>query len=367
MPQAVVVREFGGPESLVVEHRGELVPGPGEVVIDLRAAALNRRDLRVVAGGWPGVTVPLVPGSDGAGVVRALGGGVSGIAEGDEVVVLPALDWGDDPRVLGPSFRILGGPDDGTFAEQVRVPAANVFPKPSRLPFAHAAALPLAGLTVWRALFTRGGLQSGQSVLVLGAGAGTSTFAVQIARAAGARVFVTSSSTEQDHALARARRRGRLRLHARRAGSRPSSSAAVAASTSCWTRRAPGSRAWRACARAAASSSSAAPQAPTAELDVRGFYFKQIDVVGTMMGSPVDFRALLRACELQTWTPIVDSERPLAEAGDAFRRQAGERAVRQARPDGLTAEAGVRSLRVPVSRETRSPRDVADASRRDSV
>src|SRR6476469_5442609 len=89
VPQAVVVREFGGPESLVVEHRGELVPGPGEVVIDLRAAALNRRDLRVVAGGWPGVTVPLVPGSDGAGVVRALGGGVNGIAEGDEVVVLP--------------------------------------------------------------------------------------------------------------------------------------------------------------------------------------------------------------------------------------------------------------------------------------
>ena len=321
MPQAILVREFGGPESLAVEHRGELVPGPGEVVIDLRAAALNRRDLRVVAGGWPGVTVPIVPGSDGAGVVRAVGGGVSGVAEGDEVVVLPSLDWGDDPRVLGPSFRILGGPDDGTFAEQVRVPAANVFPKPSRLPFAHAAALPLAGLTVWRALFTRGGLQSGQSVLVLGAGAGTTTFAVQIARAAGARVFVTSSSpskitrslelgaeagfdyTEEGWEQAVVERSGGgVDLVLDSAGTWQSSVACV-----------------RAGGRVVVFGGTAAT---SAELDVRGFYFKQIDVVGTMMGSPVDFRALLRACALQTWTPIVDSERPLAEVGDAFRRQA---------------------------------------------
>jgi zinc-binding alcohol dehydrogenase/oxidoreductase len=321
MPQAVVVREFGGPESLVVEHRGELVPGPGEVVIDLRAAALNRRDLRVIAGGWPAVTVPLVPGSDGAGVVRALGGGVSGIAEGDEVVVLPALDWGDDPRVLGPSFRILGGPDDGTFAEQVRVPAVNVFPKPSRLPFAHAAALPLAGLTVWRALFTRGGLTSGQSVLVLGAGAGTSTFAVQIARAAGARVFVTSSSpgkisrslelgaeagfdyTKEGWEQAVVERSGGgVDLVLDSAGTWQSSVACV-----------------RAGGRVVVFGGTAGT---TAQLDVRGYYFKQLDIVGTMMGSPVDFRALLRACELQTWTPIVDSERPLTEVADAFRRQA---------------------------------------------
>ena len=83
---------------------------------------------------------------------------MGGLAEGDEVVILPSLDWGEDRRVLGPGFRILGGPDDGTFAEQVRVPAANVFPKPARLPFEAAAALPLAGLTAWRALLRAGGL-----------------------------------------------------------------------------------------------------------------------------------------------------------------------------------------------------------------
>jgi zinc-binding alcohol dehydrogenase/oxidoreductase len=322
MPQALVVREFGGPEAVAVEDRPALEPGPGQVVIDLRASALNRRDLRVVAGGWPGVSAPLVPGSDGAGVVRSVGAGVSGVAPGDEVIVLPALDWGDDPRVLGPSFSILGGPADGTFAEQVLVPAANVFPKPSRLPFEHAAALPLAGLTAWRALFARGRLTSGQTVLVLGAGAGTSTFAVQFARAAGASVFVTSGSAGK---IARSlelgaeagfdyHENGWEKEVAERSGGGVD---LVLDSAGTWGASA-------ACVRPGGRVVVfGATVSPTAELDVRGFYFKQIDLVGTMMGSPVDFRALLRACETQTWTPIVDSTRPLAEAGDALRRMTG--------------------------------------------
>ncbi len=321
MPQALVVREFGGPEAPALEDRPELVPGPGEAVIDLRAAALNRRDLRVIAGGWPGVAWPLVPGSDGAGVVRSLGAGVGGLAAGDEVVILPAIDWGDDPRVLGPRFRILGGPDDGTFAEQVRVPAVNVFPKPSRLPFEYAAALPLAGLTAWRALFARGRLASGQTVLVLGAGAGTSTFAVQFARAAGARVFVTSSSASK---LARALELGAEAGFDYRADGWEDAVLErsgggvdlVIDSAGTW---AASVRCVRAGGRVVVFGSTASP---TAELDMRSFYFRQIDLLGTMMGSAVDFRELLRACETQSWTPIVDSARPLAEAADALRRMA---------------------------------------------
>jgi NADPH:quinone reductase-like Zn-dependent oxidoreductase len=317
----LVVREFGGPEALVVADVPELVPAPGEVVVDLRAAALNRRDLRVVAGGWPGVSAPLVPGSDGAGIVRALGSGVGGISEGDEVVIQPGIDWGDDPRVLGPGFKILGGPDDGTFAEQVRVPAVNVFARPARLDWQQAAALPLAGLTAWRALFTRGRLTSGQTVLILGAGAGTSTLAVQFARAAGARVLVTSSSAEK---IARSvelgaeagfdygaegweqevveHSGGGVDLVVDSAGTWQSSVACV-----------------RAGGRVVVFGSTVSP---TTELDVRAYYFRQIDLVGTMMGSPLDFRAMLRACGTQTWTPVVDSARPLAQAGDALRRMA---------------------------------------------
>ena len=321
MPQALVVREFGGPEALVVADVPELVPAPGEVVVDLRAAALNRRDLRVVAGGWPGVSAPLVPGSDGAGVVRALGSGVGGISEGDEVVINPGIEWGDDPRVLGPGFKILGGPDDGTFAQQVRVPAARVFAKPARLDWQEAAALPLAGLTAWRALFTRGGLTSGQTVLILGAGAGTSTFAVQFARAAGARVLVTSGSADK---IARSvelgaeagfdyraegweqevveHSGGGVDLVIDSAGTWQSSVTCV-----------------RAGGRVVVFGSTVSP---TAELDVRGYYFRQLDLVGTMMGSPLDFKAMLRACETQAWTPVVDSARPLAQAGDALERMA---------------------------------------------
>ena len=322
MPQALVVREFGGPEAPALEERPELVPGPGEAVIDLRASALNRRDLRVIAGAWPGVSAPVVPGSDGAGIVRSLGAGVSGLAAGDEVVILPGIDWGDDPRVLGPSFQILGGPSDGTFAEQVRVPASHVFPKPARLPFEYAAALPLAGLTAWRALFARGGLSSGQSVLVLGAGAGTSTFAVQFARAAGARVFVTSGSAGK---LARSlelgaeagfdyRAEGWEQEVVERSGGGVD---LVIDSAGTWAASA-------ACVRAGGRVVVfGATAGPTAEVDIRAFYFKQIDLVGTMMGSALDFRDLLRACEAQSWTPIVDSSRPLAEAGDALRRLAG--------------------------------------------
>ena len=174
-----------------------------------------------------------MPGSDGAGVVRALGAGVSGLAEGDEVDHPARRSTGATIRACsGPAFRILGGPDDGTFAEQVRVPAASVFAE------ARAARLSSRrrrcrwpGLTAWRALFARGGLTSGQTVLVLGAGAGTSTFAVQFARAAGARVFVTSGSADKIARASSSAPRPASTI-ARTAGSRRSSSAAAAASIS---------------------------------------------------------------------------------------------------------------------------------------
>jgi NADPH:quinone reductase-like Zn-dependent oxidoreductase len=302
----LTLHEFGGPEALVLEDRPVLHPGPGEVVIDLRAAALNRRDLRVIAGGWPGVTLPLVPGS---------------VAAGDEVVILPSLEWGDDPSVLGPRFRILGGPDDGTFAEQVRVPAENVFAKPARLSFEEAAALPLAGLTTWRALFTRGRLRSGETVLVQGAGAGTSTFAVQFARAAGARVFVTSGSAEKiERAVMLGAEAGfdyrsdgwEQELVERTDGGVD----LVIDSAGTWPASAMGVRSGGRIVFFGAT------QGPTTEVDIRALYFKQIDLMGTMMGTTVDFRALLRAAGTQAWRPLVDSARPLAEVADALARMA---------------------------------------------
>src|SRR5918997_5711122 len=192
--KAMVLRELGGPDKLSYEDVPDPEPGSGETVVRLHAAALNRRDLFVTYGQYPGIDLPSIPGSDGSGEVVARGEGAEGPDEGTEVLVNPALYWGDDPRKPGKEYRILGVPDDGTFAQFVKVPADHVFPKPSHLSHEEAAAIPLGALTAYRALFTRGQLQEGETVLVPGVGGGVATFLVQIASALGARVFVTSGS-----------------------------------------------------------------------------------------------------------------------------------------------------------------------------
>src|SRR3712207_5636985 len=198
--KAMVLHELGGPEKLAYDDVPEPEPGPGETVVRLHAAALNRRDVFATRGQYPGArpeALPVILGSDGSGEVVARGDGATGPDEGTEVVINPALYWGDDPRKPGKEHRILGVPDDGTFAQFVKVSAENVFPKPSHLSHEEAAALPLAALTAYRALVTRGGLKEGETVVVPGIGSGVATFLVQMASALGARVFATSGSDEK--------------------------------------------------------------------------------------------------------------------------------------------------------------------------
>src|ERR671917_737882 len=198
--KAIRLHELEGPDELVYEEVPEPEPGPKETVVRLRAAALNRRDLFATQGQYPGVKpdiLPMIPGSDGSGEVAARGDGAAGPDEGTEVVINPALYWGADPRKPGKEYRILGVPDDGTFAQLAKVPSENVFPKPSHLSHEEAAAIPLGALTAYRALVTRGGVQEGETIVVPGIGSGAATFVVQIAAALGARVFVTSGSDEK--------------------------------------------------------------------------------------------------------------------------------------------------------------------------
>ena len=198
--KAIRLHEIDGPESLVYEDVPEPEPGPGEIVVRLHNAALNRRDVFVTRGQYPGAkpdALPITLGSDGSGEVVARGEGADGPSEGTEVVINPALHWGEDPRMPGKEYRILGLPDEGTFAQFVSVPADHVFPTPSHLSHEEAAAIPLGALTAYRALVTRGQIQEGETVLVPGIGSGVATFVVQMAAALGARVFVTSGSDEK--------------------------------------------------------------------------------------------------------------------------------------------------------------------------
>ena len=301
--QAVRVPDGG---ELRFETVPDPVPKPGQVLVELRAAGLNRRDLLVRDGVYP-FRMPLVPGSDGAGIRRDTG---------EEVVINPGLDWGPSEEANGPDFEILGGPDDGTFAELVAVPAQNVCPKPSRLSWEEAAALPLAGVTAHRALFARGRLRYGETVLVLGAGSGVSTFAVQLAVQGGATVLVTSSSDEK---IARARELGAA-AGVNYANSdwvswvkeRGGADLVVDSVGSTWPQSLDCLRPGGRCVVFGATGGT------EVELPVRPFYFAQWSLLGTRMGSPEDFTSLLAAVRTGAWCPVVDTVRPLAEAADAL-------------------------------------------------
>lgn len=289
-------------------------PGPGEVLVELRAAGINRRDVLVRSGIYP-FPLPLVPGSDGAGVRRDTG---------EEVVVFPGLGWGEREDAPAPGFGIVGGPTEGTYAELIALPAENLFPKPAGLSWAEAAAFPLAAVTAYRGLFSRGGLSSGETVLILGAGSGVSTFAVSLAVQAGARVLVTSSSDEK---IERARDLG-------------AEGGVNYATTQDWPAAAAelgpvdlvfdsvGST-WQQSLDAVRPGGRVVVFGGTGgtevALQVRPFYFKQQSLLGTQLGSPRDFEQLLRLLEEAAWKPVLDSVRPLAEAEAALDRlEAGE-------------------------------------------
>lgn len=192
--KALRLHELGGPEKLVIDDIATPQPGAGKVRVKIKCAALNRRDYWITVGAYPRIEFPAIAGSDGAGIVESLGEGVDASLLNQEVVIYPAMEWGDDPRCGGDNFRVLGMPDQGTFAEYICVPADSVYAKPAHLSWAEAAALPLAGMTAWRATVTHGEVQPGQNVLVTGIGGGCATFALAWARGHGANVYVTSGS-----------------------------------------------------------------------------------------------------------------------------------------------------------------------------
>lgn len=321
---AIQLTETGSPDVLRLSTVPSPKAGAGEVVVELRAAALNRRDVFLRKGIAPS-PLPVIPGSDGAGVVRSLGRGVTGLTKGDEVIILPSLGWGGGEAAPAPGFRILGGPDDGTYAELIRIPAENVFSKPKRLSWEEAAALPLAGLTAWRALISRCGLRSGETVLVLGIGGGVATFALHIARAAGARIIVTSSS---DDKLARAAELGAAAgvnytagdwVDQVKAASGGGVDIVVDSVGSTW---ADSVNCLRPGGRIVVFGGTGGGKV---EMMIRPVTTGQVSILGTTMGSPRDFAGLLAAVNEQTWVPVIDSVRPLAEAADAHaREEAGE-------------------------------------------
>ena len=311
--RAITLQGHGGPEVLRPAEIDSPVPAPGEVVVELVAAALNRRDVwQRTSPGNEGA----VPGSDGTGRVAELGEGVTGVAVGAEVVINPSVGWGDGEQAPAAGWAILGIPRQGTYAERIAIPADHVRPRPANLSWHESAALPLCGLTAWRALVTRGRVTSGMRVLVTGAGGGASTFLIQIARAHGAEVTVTSSSAAK---LERALGLGAAHavLYTDDEWPQQVGEIDLVVDSGGWP-------SWQGALRCLRGGGTLVSFGRTAgvvaELDISQLFYGQWNILGTTMGSPREFDAMLAHVATAAWRPVVDSVFPLEQADRAHRR-----------------------------------------------
>ena len=193
--KAIVLEALNQP--LAVKNVAVPEPAAHEVIVHMKAAAFNHRDLWIQKGQYAGIRFPIILGADGCGVVAAAGSGVGQSWIGREVIINPSLNWGSDPRVQAKDYVILGTPNDGTFAEYVKVDARLLFNKPHHLSFEQAAALPLAGLTGFRALMKRAAAKPGETVLITGIGGGVALMCMQFAIAAGCHTYVTSGDDDK--------------------------------------------------------------------------------------------------------------------------------------------------------------------------
>jgi NADPH:quinone reductase-like Zn-dependent oxidoreductase len=194
--KVVELRERGGVRGLVMSERPEPRPGVGEILVRVDAATLNFRDWAIARGSYGDFALPIVPLSDAAGEVIAVGEGVTRFRLGDLVCPLYVMDWMGGPPTPETVARRLGGPQDGVLAEYVCVPERSAVRAPRHMSALQAATLPIAGVTAWQALFVQGRVTPGDVVVVQGTG-GVSLFALQLALGAGARVIATSGSPEK--------------------------------------------------------------------------------------------------------------------------------------------------------------------------
>ncbi len=318
--RAVRIHEDGGPEVLVLEEAPDPVPGEGEVLVRLRASALNHLDVWIRKG-MPSVPKPRILGADGAGIVEALGDGVTGFEPGEPVVINPGIEAGDG------RIHVIGEHGDGTNAELIAVPATNVHPIPDGLSFEEAAAFPLVFQTAYRMLVTRAGLREGEWVLAWGIGGGVSTAALAIAKALGARVLVTSSS---DAKLERA-----LELGADATVNHASGDVKAAVQEATGGRGVDvvvehvGEATWQTslavaapAGRIAVCGATSGPNPPAA---LHRIWWKQLSILGSTMGTGEDFAAVYDLVATGRARPVVDEVLPLEQIRAAHERlEAGE-------------------------------------------
>jgi len=321
--KAVMFREHGGPEVLEYTSVPDPEPGADEVLVEVRACALNHLDV-FVRSGLPGITIPLphILGNDVAGVVRRAGELVDWVQPGEEVILQPGVSCGHCAACLAgndnfcPQYDILGYRRDGGYADMIVAPAVNVIPKPRNLSWEEVAAVPLVTLTAWHMLVTRAQVQPGEDVLIHAAGSGVGSIGIQIAKLRGARVIATAGSDEK---LARAKELGADEV--------------VNYSPDDWPKQVrrltdrsgvdvvfehTGSATWPGSLVALKNGgrlvTCGATSGYDARTDLRQVFYRQLSILGSFMGSKAELIAAMKFIESGAIKPVVDRVLPLAEA-----------------------------------------------------
>lgn len=322
--KAVRIHEHGGPEVLRYEDVSVPEIARDEVLIRVKACALNYLDLWARRG-IPGITLPLIPGCDVAGVIEEVGQDAKGWSQGERVVINPGVSCGDceycrqgeDP--LCHSYYIIGEHVDGGYAEFVKVPARNLMSIPQGFSFEEAAAAPLVFQTAWRALISRARVRPGEDVLILGAAGGVGTACVQIAKLAGARVFAAASTDEK---LRRLRELGADMLinhtdkdFAREiwqlTNKRGVDVVIDSVGEATWQ------KSLRSLARNGRLVTFGATTGPTPPTDIRLVFWRQLQIIGTTMGNRKEVADVMKLIWERKLKPVVHRVFPLKEAAKA--------------------------------------------------
>jgi zinc-binding alcohol dehydrogenase/oxidoreductase len=315
---AARIHEDGGPEVLRVEELPDPVAGPGQVLVRIRAASLNHLDVWVRKG-LPSVPKPRILGADGAGVVEALGEGVSGPPIGSRVVINPGLDHGDRITVVGEHF-------DGTHAELIAIDAAQVFPLDDALSFEVGAAFPLVYETAYRMLVTRAAVREGEWALIWGIGGGVATAAFEICRALGVRTIVTSGSDAKLQAASEwgadvtvNHNEGDVAAAVKEATGKGVDVVVETVGEATWARSL---ASVRPAGRVVVCGATSGPNPPA---QLHRFWWKQLDVLGSTMGKRDDFLGAYDLVRSGRARVHVDRTFPLTEIAAAHARlEAGE-------------------------------------------
>lgn len=305
------VLEYG---KLFLKEMEEPECGKNDVVVKLKAAGLNRRDLMIPKRHGDDKEA-LILGSDGAGIVEAVGEMVTRFQPGDEVIINPSLGWFENTPAPPANYEILGMPDHGTFAEKIVIQEGQLEKKPSYLSWQEAGVLALSALTGYRALFTKGQLQSGQTVFIPGAGSGVATFLIQFAKHIGAKVIVTSRSEEK-------------RKKAKELGAD-----LVLETNSDWKKelanetvdlviesvgRATFNRSLEVVKKGGKIVTFGATTEDNVDFNLRNFFYGQYQLFGSTMGSREELREMLKFMQEKEMRPVVDQVFSLENTQDAL-------------------------------------------------